>query len=76
MIRKNQNVDKSAKCSELAVGVDLNRNYGYKFGIDNEGSSPLPCAMDYRGKHPFSEPETQAVRNYISWHSLTKGSSS
>jgi len=24
-------------------GVDLNRNYGYKFGIDNVGSSDDPC---------------------------------
>jgi hypothetical protein len=32
------------------MGVDLNRNYEYKFGFDNEGSSDNPCQEDYRGK--------------------------
>lgn len=30
-------------------GVDLNRNYGYKFGFDESGSSSIACAEDYRG---------------------------
>jgi hypothetical protein len=44
-------------------GVDLNRNYGYNWGYDNIGSSPTPGSAVYRGTAPFSEPETQAVRN-------------
>jgi hypothetical protein len=24
---------------DLSIGVDLNRNYDYKFALDNEGSS-------------------------------------
>ena len=43
-------------------GVDLNRNYGYMWGYDNNGSSPDPSSQVYRGPSPFSEPETQAVR--------------
>jgi len=43
-------------------GVDLNRNYGYKWGFDDEGSSPNPESEVYRGTAAFSEPETQAVR--------------
>ncbi len=43
-------------------GVDPNRNYGYKWGYDDSGSSPNPTRLTYRGPSPFSEPETQAIR--------------
>ncbi|RSS46868.1 M14 family metallopeptidase [Streptomyces sp. WAC08241] len=42
-------------------GVDLNRNFAYKWGYDNEGSSPDPADETFRGKGPMSEPETRAV---------------
>ncbi|KDN80245.1 peptidase M14 [Streptomyces olindensis] len=42
-------------------GVDLNRNFAYKWGYDNEGSSPNPSSETYRGAGPNSEPETQAL---------------
>ncbi len=45
-------------------GVDLNRNYGYKWGYDDAGSSPYPMSDTYRGPSAFSEPETQAVRDF------------
>jgi hypothetical protein len=47
-------------------GVDLNRNYGYKWGNDNLGSSPDPASDVYRGEAPFSETESQAVRDLLS----------
>lgn len=62
-------------------GVDINRNYGYKWGLDNSGSSPNPDSSVYRGKSAFSEPETQAVRDLfvendframISYHSYSQ----
>ena len=43
-------------------GTDLNRNYGFKFALDNDGSSPFACDETYRGSEAFSEPETQAVK--------------
>ena len=49
-------------------GVDLNRNFGYMWGYDNIGSSPYPSSETYRGTAPFSEPETQAVRDFINSH--------
>ncbi|MEX2596606.1 MAG: M14 family metallopeptidase, partial [Salibacteraceae bacterium] len=49
-------------------GVDLNRNYGYEWGIDNQGSSPSTSAQTYRGPAPFSEPETQAVKWFCEQH--------
>ncbi len=49
-------------------GVDLNRNYDYEFGYDNNGSSPNPSSEVYRGTHGFSEPETQAVKLFCEQH--------
>ncbi|MFF8292239.1 M14 family zinc carboxypeptidase [Streptomyces sp. NPDC016309] len=42
-------------------GVDLNRNFSYKWGYDDEGSSPDPADETYRGTGPMSEPETKAI---------------
>lgn len=42
-------------------GVDLNRNFAYKWGYDDEGSSPHPTSETYRGAGPNSEPETKAL---------------
>jgi carboxypeptidase T len=46
-------------------GVDLNRNFSYMWGYDNNGSSPTPSSETYRGPSAFSEPESQAVRDWI-----------
>ena len=55
-------------CSGSPTGTDLNRNYSYFWGYDNEGSSPDGCSETYRGNIPFSEPETQAVRDFVDSH--------
>ena len=59
MWRKNRrdNLDGS-------FGVDLNRNYGYNWGYDDDGSSPDPSGETYRGDVAFSEPETQLIRDF------------
>ena len=49
-------------------GVDLNRNFGYMWGYDDIGSSPVLESDLYRGTVPFSEPETQAVREFCVAH--------
>ncbi|MAV64230.1 MAG: hypothetical protein CMG00_03455 [Candidatus Marinimicrobia bacterium] len=46
-------------------GVDLNRNYSYQWGLDDEGSSSDECGWTYRGLNSFSEPETDAVRGLV-----------
>jgi hypothetical protein len=46
-------------------GVDLNRNFAYKWGYDNEGSSPQFTSEVYRGAGPMSEPETQAMDAFV-----------
>jgi carboxypeptidase T len=50
----------------VVMGVDLNRNYGFQWGYDNEGSSSNANSETYRGPAAFSEPETQAISSFIS----------
>lgn len=45
-------------------GIDLNRNYGYQWGFDDAGSSPFGGDETYRGTGPFSEPESQVIRDF------------
>jgi carboxypeptidase T len=45
-------------------GVDLNRNYPTGWNSCN-GSSNYTGAQDYRGTAPASEPETQAMMNFV-----------
>ena len=52
-------------------GVDPNRNYGFQWGFNNSGSSPNPSSSTYRGTGPFSEPETQVVRDFVTAQNFT-----
>ena len=65
MWRKNRRNNGSGE-----YGVDLNRNYGFQWGIDNVGSSPDPADDTYRGPSAFSEPETQAVKWFCEQHDI------
>tara|TARA_Y100001970_G_scaffold225108_1_gene277834 strand:- start:864 stop:3068 length:2205 start_codon:yes stop_codon:yes gene_type:complete len=58
-------------CNGSADGIDPNRNYDYMWGLDNQGSSPEPCSETYRGTSAFSEPETQAVRDFVEQNDFT-----
>lgn len=50
-------------------GVDLNRNYDWEWGSQwPGGSSSFTFNDTYRGPAPFSEPETQAVRDAMLSH--------
>jgi len=55
---------KNRRNSGACFGVDLNRNYSYGWGIGS-GSSSDPCSDTYRGTSANSEPETQAVKNFV-----------
>jgi hypothetical protein len=63
MWRKNRRVSPGS--------VDLNRNWGYKWGFDNYGSSPTPSSDIYRGPAAFSEPETNFMRQFIIDHNFS-----
>ncbi|XP_022796978.1 carboxypeptidase B-like [Stylophora pistillata] len=52
----------SEKCN---FGVDLNRNYGYKWGCCIDQWHDNRCEDTWKGRYPFSQRETQNVRNYL-----------
>jgi carboxypeptidase T len=58
---------KNRKNNGGSYGVDLNRNFGpYDYwNAPNDGSSTFPTDETYRGISPFSEPETQAIRDFV-----------
>jgi hypothetical protein len=47
-----------------AIGTDLNRNYGYRWGCCG-GSSGSPSSLVYRGRYAFSAPESRALRDFV-----------
>lgn len=49
-------------------GVDLNRNYGYQWSASTQSGSRNPQDEDFKGTAPFSEPETQAIRDLALQH--------
>ncbi|MDO1502257.1 DUF5011 domain-containing protein [Winogradskyella maritima] len=66
--RKNRNIVGS--CGTVSTsddyGVDLNRNSAYYWG--NGGASSDPCSQTYLGSAPFSENETQIMRDFFLLH--------
>ncbi|CAG4909743.1 unnamed protein product [Colias eurytheme] len=48
------------------IGVDADRNWDYHWG--EKDSSQDPCSENYAGPHPFSEPETRAVSEFLAEH--------
>lgn len=58
--RKNRRIN-----SNGSTGVDLNRNYGLQWGINNGGSSSNPNSTVYHGTSAFSEPETQIMKEFV-----------
>ncbi|CAH8537389.1 unnamed protein product [Schistosoma turkestanicum] len=45
---------------EVCVGIDLNRNFPFQWGVGN-GASPHSCSDTYRGSKAASELETQSI---------------
>ncbi|UCG62013.1 MAG: immune inhibitor A [Candidatus Zixiibacteriota bacterium] len=60
MWRKNRRYN-----GDGTYGIDLNRNHSFEWGFDDIGSSPQTWSETYRGLGPFSEVETQNVRDFI-----------
>ncbi|MHA2200556.1 MAG: M14 family zinc carboxypeptidase [Candidatus Thorarchaeota archaeon] len=60
--------DGDGEINEDEVGlVDLNRNYGTLWGM-GYGSTDVVTDQVYEGTAPFSEPETQAFRDFVLDH--------
>jgi hypothetical protein len=59
-------------CDATHAGVDINRNYGYKWGetedthAKKELTKMTECTTEsFMGQAAFSEPETQAMRDFL-----------
>ncbi|KYK32051.1 MAG: hypothetical protein AYK22_00380 [Thermoplasmatales archaeon SG8-52-3] len=60
-----------------SYGVNLNRNYGYDWILYylfpfrfHLSINALDTSYNYRGPRPFSEKETQAVKNFVENHNI------
>lgn len=62
--RKNTN-DTDGSCSSTTYGVDLNRNFSWRFGTVPDGSSGDPCNVEFRGSAAVSENETANIMRYV-----------
>nr|XP_049704753.1 uncharacterized protein LOC110378813 [Helicoverpa armigera] len=63
----SQTVDRlwrrNRRVTNTGIGVDLNRNFDYNFG--KYGTSHDPKDDYFCGSHPFSEPETRVLADFI-----------
>jgi len=64
MWRKNRRVNQGSSC----VGVDLNRNADFVWGVTEGQTSCQPCADTYVGSAAMSEPEARNVRHLLDTH--------
>ncbi|XP_037958089.1 zinc carboxypeptidase-like [Teleopsis dalmanni] len=51
--------------TSTCIGADPNRNFDSHW-MENGGASDDPCASDYAGPYPFSEPEIKGLTDFIS----------
>lgn len=58
--RKNRQPNAGTKCK----GVDLNRQFGYRWGKGGTSSGD-PCSQLYRGTKPWAAPEVRAYRDFV-----------
>jgi PKD repeat protein len=60
--RKNTDNENGSGCVfPDHYGIDLNRNHSFHWG----GAETDPCNINYQGPSAVSEPETQAIQNFI-----------
>ncbi|SPP79671.1 zinc carboxypeptidase [Drosophila guanche] len=60
MWRKTRQPSATSSC----IGADPNRNYDSHW-MENNGASSNPCAENYGGPQPFSEPEIKAMSEFV-----------
>ena len=73
MVRTNMRPACTRTTRNRGPGVDLNRNYPVCFdrATKDRSASTTPCSEDYQGEHPFSEPETAAIRDLTGRQNFT-----
>lgn len=60
--RKTRRPIRQGDCEKFNFGADLNRNYDFHW----QDASANPRKYTFRGDKPFSEPETRALRSFLS----------
>jgi len=58
--KTRQQLTSGAKC----IGIDMNRNWGYKWKPTNKGNDKV-CDNWYAGSRPFQTPETNNIANFV-----------
>jgi carboxypeptidase T len=66
--RKNMNPSNLGTCTEENSGVDLNRNYGVDWTKEHMKNYTELCGDFWPGTEAFSEPESRALRDFVSAH--------
>lgn len=66
MWRKNRARNAGTDC----IGVDLNRNTDFLWGVTQGQTSCSPCADIYVGPSAFSEPENRNVKHLLDTHRI------
>lgn len=66
MWRKNRATNAGTAC----MGVDLNRNADFMWGVTEGQTSCSPCADVYAGPSAFSEPEGRNVKHLLDTHRI------
>lgn len=69
--RKNMNPANLKQCGDEEGGTDLNRNWGVDWQVQSEINHQIKCGEYWSGTGAFSEPETQAIRDFISANKQT-----
>uniref|UniRef100_A0A182Y039 Peptidase M14 domain-containing protein n=1 Tax=Anopheles stephensi TaxID=30069 RepID=A0A182Y039_ANOST len=64
----NRNWSKNRSPNAKAIGVDLNRNFGYKWDVLLQQSDTNPSGDTYRGSKPFAVPESQIIGEFLQLH--------
>lgn len=64
---QRKNLRKEGACKASHLGVDLNRNFDFNFGM-GDAATRDSCKHSYGGRAAFSEPETRAIRDFIQKH--------
>jgi hypothetical protein len=70
--RKNVD-DLNGTCSSTTYGIDLNRNFNFRWNSVSGGSSGDACNIEYRGPSSMSEAETKNLLRYVAGTPDTSG---
>lgn len=69
--RKNMNPTNLKQCGGEESGTDLNRNWGVDWSVQSDIDHSIKCGEYYPGTATFSEPESTALKEFITANKQT-----